>query len=294
MKPKLLVILGPTASGKSELAVEIARQFNGEIISADSRQVYKGMNIGTGKITKSEMKSVPHYLLDVVSPKKVFTVQNFKDLAEAAIADILSRGKLPILCGGTGFYIDAVTKGIILPEVPPDLKLRKELSKKTLEELVKTLSKLDRTRLQTIDQQNFGRLIRAIEIAQSLGKVPKVKEVHAYEVLKIGIQTEDAELQKRIRTRLLARIKKGMINEAKKLHEDGLSYKRMHDLGLEYRYLSMFLQNKISKSEMIEVLNTKIWQYAKSQRRWFKRDTEIRWFELEDKKDIYKEIESFI
>ena len=172
MKTKLLIILGPTASGKSDLAVQLAKKYNGEIISADSRQVYKGLNIGTGKITKKEMSGIKHHLLDVTDPKKVFTVSQFKTLVEIAIADISSRGKLPIICGGTGFYIQAVVDNIILPEVPPNKKLREKLNKKTTTELFEILKKLDNERAKNIDAKNPRRLIRAIEIAEKLGKVP--------------------------------------------------------------------------------------------------------------------------
>ena len=173
LKPKIVVVLGPTSSGKSALAVEIARKFNGEVISADSRQVYKGLNIGTGKITKKEMKGVPHYLLDVASAKKRFTVADFKILTEKTIDEILSRGKLPIICGGTGFYIEAVTKGITPPEVLPNKKLRAELEDKTNEQLFEILSKLDSKRAKNIDRNNPHRMIRSIELATVLGAVPE-------------------------------------------------------------------------------------------------------------------------
>lgn len=275
---KVLVILGPTASGKSDLAVDIARKFNGEVISADSRQVYKGMDIGTGKITKKEMKGIKHHLLDVVSPKTIFTVAQFKKKADKKIEEILKRGKLPILCGGTGFYIKAVVDNEIYPEVKPDDKLRKSLEGKIAEDLYKMLYKLSKKRALEIDRQNKRRLIRAIEIAKSLGRVPEIKkENNNYDFLQIGILPKDGVLKDRINKRLLARIKKGMIAEAKNLHQKGVSYKRMGDLGLEYRYLAMLLRKEISKEEMIEFLKSKIWQYAKRQKKWFKRDKRIYW-----------------
>ncbi|HDO23680.1 MAG TPA: tRNA (adenosine(37)-N6)-dimethylallyltransferase MiaA, partial [bacterium] len=173
MENKVIVILGPTASGKSEMAVKLAKKFNGEIISADSRQVYRGMDIGTGKITQKEMRGIPHHLLDVASPKKVFTVIDFKKRAEKAIKDIIKRGKISIICGGTGFYIQAITGGISIPEVKPNWKLRKQLEKKNAEQLFKMLKKLDPKRSKTIDAKNPRRLIRAIELAQSLGHFPR-------------------------------------------------------------------------------------------------------------------------
>lgn len=276
-KDKIIVIVGPTASGKSDLAVEIARQTNGEVVSADSRQVYRGLNIGTGKITKREMRGVPHHLLDVCSPKKIFTVAEYQKLATKAIDDILSRGKLPIICGGTGFYIQAVVDGIVLPEVAPNAELRAKLEKKSLTDLIKILTKLDPVRAKQIDQKNPRRLIRAIEIATKIGKVPKIKTSAKYDPTFIGIKIEEVELKKRISDRLARRIKQGMINEAKKLHDNGLSWKRMEELGLEYRFLAEHLQGKISRDEMIEQLENAIWQYAKRQMTWFKRDKRIKW-----------------
>src|SRR3990167_3851819 len=175
MSRKIIVILGPTASGKSALAVKLAKKFNGEVISADSRQVYKGLNIGTGKITRKEMGGVPHYCLDVVSPKKIFTVADFKKCAEKAIEKIFAKNKTPIIVGGTGLYIQAVVDNITLPEVKPNWKLRKELEKKTTEEMFKMLKKLDPERAKTIDAKNPRRLIRAIKTAEALGKAPNLE-----------------------------------------------------------------------------------------------------------------------
>src|SRR3989344_5030398 len=167
-QPKIIVILGPTASGKSNLAVELAKKFNGEIISADSRQLYKGMDIGTGKITKKEMCGIPHHLLDVVSPKTKFDVARYQKLAHKKIADILKRGKLPIVCGGTGLYIKAIVENPRYPDIPPDWKLRKKLEKLSAEKLFSMLKKLDRARAKTIDNENPHRLISAIEIAKQI------------------------------------------------------------------------------------------------------------------------------
>lgn len=292
--PRILVILGPTASGKSALAVNLAKKYNGEIISADSRQVYKGLNIGSGKITKKEMKGVPHHLLDVVSPKKVFSVQDFKNQAQKIIKIILDKKKVPIICGGTGFYIQTLVDNITLPEVPPNPALRKKLKNKSPLELFKILIELDHVRASTIDTKNPVRLIRAIEIAKALGKVPEIHSDNLYNSLQIGIKTDEKILKKKIHTRLLTRIKKGMIKEAEKLHKEGVSWKRMEDLGLEYRYMARFLQNKITKQEMIQQLESEIWKYAKRQKTWFKKDTRIKWFGLDEQKKIEKEIERFL
>lgn len=279
-KSKIIVILGPTASGKSDIAVKLAKKFNGEVISADSRQVYKGLDIGTAKITKKEMRGIRHHLLDVALPKNRFSVAEYKMLGDEAITDILTRGKLPIICGGTGHYIEAVLGEINIPEVKPNKTLRKHLSKKSTPELLKILNKLDSKRAKDIDKNNARRLIRAIEVAKALGKIPKVEiRDKKYEVLKLGIRIEDKELKKRITKRLEQRLKKGMVREAIKLHKNGLSYNRMRELGLEYGGLADYLEGKIDKIKLFDRLNLETWHYVKRQRTWFRRDREIVWIE---------------
>lgn len=277
-KQKVVVIVGPTASGKSAYAVKLARKIGGEVISADSRQVYKGLDIGTGKITHAEMKGVPHHLLDVESPKKVFTAQQFVELGRAAIEDILKRGKTPIICGGTGFYIDALLGRMPLPNVPPNMELRRKLAKKTAPQLFAMLKKIDPRRAKNIDQHNPVRLVRAIEIAKKLGKVPVPKpRVFPYKIEWIGLKPEDTKLRYKIKKRLLDRMEEGMVAEAKKLHARGLSWKRMYELGLEYRYLAMYLQKKITKEVMVAELEKRIWDYARRQMMYWKRNKEIKW-----------------
>ncbi len=277
---KVIVILGQTATGKSDLAVKIAKKIKGEIISADSRQVYTGLDIGTGKITKKEMRGIPHHLLNVVSPKKKFTVTQFQELANKKIEEIISRNKTPIIVGGTGLYIDAVTKGIVFPDVPPNPKLRKSLEKKSLPSLVKILTKLDKERVKNIDTKNKIRIIRAIEIAKALGKVPKIQTLKPkYKFIKIGLYLPEEKLKKNIDKRLKKRVSAGMLNEAKKLRKNGLSFKRMLSLGLEYRAMALHMQKKINKEKMIEMLNREIYQYAKRQVTWFKRDKDIKWID---------------
>jgi len=285
---KILVILGPTAVGKSDLAVALAKRFRGEIISADSRQVYQGLNLGTGKITKVEMKGIPHYLLDVVSPKKQFTAAEYKTLAENKIENILKRNKLPVIVGGTPFYIQAIVDNITFPEVMPNLKLRKKLSKLSTAKLFEMLKKIDPARAKTIEAKNPRRLIRAIEITKALGKVPTLRPKSKYNSLLIGLALPDKKLKERIYERLLARIKKGMILEAKRLHEQGLSYKRMEELGLEYRYLALYLQKKLAKQEMVEKLSRAIWDFVRRQKRWWKRDKRIKWFDVPKKNNLNK------
>jgi tRNA dimethylallyltransferase len=271
MKDRIIVICGPTATGKSDTAVEIALAQNGEVISADSRQVYRGLDIGSGKITKEEMKGVPHHLLDIADPQDTFAVDQFVVLGTQAIESILEKGKVPIICGGTGFYIDALVTGMQLPEVPPNLTLRAELEKLSLDELQNRLHDVDARRYEEVDLFNPVRIIRAIEIATALGEVPLLSRESKYDVEYIYLDFPNDVLKERIYKRLIVRLDAGMLDEAKRLHTQGLSYDRMRQLGLEYRYMAMHLEGEITYEEMVKQLNTKIWQYAKRQRTWFKK-----------------------
>ena len=312
---KLLVILGPTAVGKSDLAVDLALWiaenkiggFTGaEIISADSRQVYKGLDIGTGKITEKEMKGIPHHLLDIADPHERFTALDWKQRAAVAIDEIKARGNLPIICGGTGFYITSLIDDLGFPEVPANTEEQKKLEEKSVEELFEELKKLDPERAKTIDMKNKRRLSRSIMIARALGSVPKLTSTkNKYDTLQIGLDLPDTELRARIKARLIRRIeapnKKGanMIQEVENLHSPtphgaGVSYERMEELGLEYRYLAEFLQMKIDKDEMMEILSAKIWQYAKRQKTWWKKDARIRWFAPTDATTIEKDVVEFL
>ncbi len=289
MKPHILVILGPTATGKSDIAVQLAKKFNGEIVSADSRQVYRGMNLGSGKITKHEMHGIPHHLLDVVSPNTRFSVAQYKKLGEQAIEKIIAKVKLPIIVGGTGFYIDSLVKNISLPDVKPDMKLRKHLETKSASELFAMLRKHAPKRAITIDEHNKVRLIRAIEIAKTLGHVPEIKALpEKYEVAYIGLDMPDAALKERIATRLKKRLQLGMIEEVRKLHAGGVSWKRLESFGLEYRQIALLLQKKISHSEMLESLKKEIWHYVKRQRTWFKKNRKIQWSKPQQFSRIYR------
>ena len=253
--------------------------------------MYKGLNIGTGKITRQEMRDIPHHLIDVANPKKQFSAADYKRLAKHNLRYIVSCGKLPIIVGGTGFYIDTLVGKINFPNVPPNKKLREKLSQKSTEELFQILKNRDPKRAKTIDPHNKVRLIRALEIVAAVGNVP-TRLGHgvsksSWEYVYIGLKLDN--LDQRIYKRLLKRLN-GMIREGKKLHKQGLTYKRMHELGLEYRYIGMYLQNKISRQEMIDKLYIESRHYAKKQMTWFKRNKEIKWF----KPEKYKEIEKYV
>ncbi len=287
--PKIVVVLGPTASGKSDLAVHLAKKFNGEVVSADSRQIYKGMNIGTGKITKKEMQRIPHHLLDVANPKRRFSVSQYKILAEKAIEKIIKGEKLPLVCGGTAFYIKALVDGIVIPEVSPDWQLRKKLEKKNAEELYLKLLKLDPLRAKNIDKNNKRRLVRALEIIEKTkNKIPKTKIKKIYSPLFLGIKITQEDLNKKIDKRLKKRLDQKMIEEIKKLKKSGVSYKRLEEFGLEYKWIALYLQEKVTYEKAVESLSTDIKKFSKRQMVWWKHDKRINWIES------YKEAEQLI
>jgi tRNA dimethylallyltransferase len=303
-KPKVIAIVGPTSSGKSALGILIAKKlavypesYRGEVISADSRQVYRGLDIGTGKVTKKEMAGVPHHLLGVANPKRQFSADDFVRLGERAISNILQKTRIPIVVGGTGFYVDALLGRFNLPNVAPNQKLREQLEQRTTTQLFKQLQKLDSARAQTIEPEHKRRLIRAIEIAKAVGKSPSKSQItnptnNKYEVLWLGINPPKTTLKKRIHTRLLARLKAGMVREAQKLHAAGLTYKRMEELGLEYRSLARFLQGTISRLALELELERAINHYAKRQLRWFKRNSDIVW--IKNSADALRRAKKFV
>lgn len=297
MKNKILVICGPTATGKSILAVELAKLFNGEIISADSRQVYRGLDIGSAKITVDEMRGIHHHLIDIADPREVFTVAEYKKLADAKITEIIARGKLPILCGGTGMYISAVVNNQKFPEVPPNPALRDELAKLSPEELFEKLKTLDPNRAQAIDSKNPRRLIRALEVAStptaSFAERLPLKEGD-FSVLTIGLHLPKEELVERIKQRIDARIP-ALFDEINNLHDQGISWERLDSFGLEYRYGAEYIQNKITLEQFKELLATKTWQFVKRQMTWFKANSEIHWLNpITDKQKILNLVQDFL
>lgn len=295
-RSKILVIVGPTASGKSALAIDLAKKFDGEIISADSRQVYRGLDIGTGKVTKKEMLGVPHYLLDIASPKRTVNAHEYAEKARAAIQAIIARGRLPIVVGGTGFYIDALLGNIQLPDVAPDQALRARLQKKSAAQLYALLKRKNPRRAAMMntpsERNNKIRLIRALEIAAA--KRPHSRRAKRsslqLDVLWIGIAPKEKELERRIRARLKVRIRSGMVAEAKHLHAGGLSYKRMEQLGLEYRSLARLLRGDLTRSQFEDELYRDIRRYAKKQMAYWKRHPFIIWSSSSNSPNINRSI----
>ncbi len=279
--PKVIVVLGTTASGKTKLAVNLAKNFNGEIISADSRQVYKGMDIGTGK-DLADYGKIPYHLIDVADPKSQFTVAEWQKQAFVAIDDILKRDKLPIICGGTGLYISALIEGYTLLEMAVDAKaIRRKLGKLSLNQLLCRLKKIDCRTYDLIDKNNRRRVQRALEIYYGSG-IPKSAQKNnqkpPYEFLQIGITYPKDILHQRIDKRLEQRIfKEGMIEEVKNLRKKGVSLKRLDEFGLEYRFVSKYLQKKISKENLLADLSRAIKNFSKRQMTWFKKNESIIW-----------------
>ena len=288
---KLIVILGPTACGKTKIAVRLASKYQGEIISADSRQVYRGMDIGTGKDLKYYQigrKKIPYHLIDVASPQTDFNVAKYQKLAYKSIADILHRDKIPFLVGGSGLYIDAVARGYVFSSLTKKTQnsklktqnLRKKFNKLSLKQLLSQLKKVDPKTYQIIDKKNTRRVQRALEIYFTTG-LPKSQQLEfkkpAYNILFLGVKFPLEKIYQKIDRRLESRLQEGMISEVKKLKKGGVSWKRLEGFGLEYRYLSRYLRGEINYSEMTSQLKNAIHHFAKRQLTWFKRNKDIIW-----------------
>ncbi len=284
IKQKIIAVVGTTASGKTTLGVQLAYKFNGEIVSADSRQVYRGMDIGTGKDldeyklkveNKKEVK-IPYHLIDVVSPKTEFNLAKYQRLAYKAIDDILKRNKLPILVGGTGLYAQAVVDNFSIPKGKPDKKLRAQLERKSAVQLLAMLRKSDSKKASSLnesDRQNKRRLIRCVEKTRMATNINTDKhEWPQYNSLIIGLTWPKEVLNKRIYKRLIERLdKQDMIGEVKRLHKNGVSWSRLEGFGLEYKYIALYLQDKLDYEEMVEKINITSRQFAKRQMTWLRR-----------------------
>ena len=277
MLPKLIVIEGTNASGKSSLGVELAARFGGEIVSADSRQVYERLDLGSGKITPEEMKGVPHHLLNVRKPGEFFSMADFQRLAYEAVDGILARGRVPFLVGGTGLYVDAVADGYELSDRAPDHSLRARLETFDTPALYDMLKeKLPDT---DIDPRNRHRVMRALERLEADDWHPSAKNPR-YTLLKLGVTWPREILKQRIDERLEKRLAAGMTDEVKALLDEGISEEFLVKLGLEYKYLTWYLTGKIGYDQMVEELGNAIKNFAKRQMTWFRRDPRIHWLDM--------------
>lgn len=313
-KPKIIVIVGPTASGKTDLSLRLARQLNGEIITADSRTLYRGMNIGTAKPAGRQASSastqfrnwkisdlfvqqpfmvedIPHWGIDIINPDQTFSVADFKAYAEERIADIISRDKLPIIVGGTGLYVNAVVDNWSLTEVKENLQLRSELEKLSSERLILRLELIYKEAVSTIDTANRRRLIRAIEIVETTGKTlaeNQNKGEAKYEVLMLGMKIDREVLNERIDYRVDKMIAEGLVDEVRGLKNTyGCEINAMTGIG--YRQICAFLDGYIKLRDAIELLKRDTHHYAKRQLTWFKRDVRINWItEYEEVNELLK------
>ena len=277
---KLIAIVGPNASGKSSLGVELALKFDAEIVSADSRQVFKGLDLGSGKITKEGMKGVPHHLLDVAEPGEFFSMADFQRLAYIAIDGIIARNRLPMLVGGTGLYVESVVKGYELSDKMPDLNYREELEKLTTPELYDML--LEKIPDIEIDKNNRNRVMRVLEKLHD-GDDAAPAACPRYETLSLGVSWDRETLKNRIDQRLTRRTAEGMIEEVANLRKQGVSDEFLLKLGLEYRYITEYLMGEWeSEEKMLTELSLDIKRLAKRQMTWFRRDKDIHWLNMTD------------
>ncbi len=291
----LIIIVGPTASGKTSLSIEIAKRLGGEVISADSRQVYRGLDLGSGKVIPEEMQGVPHHLLDIADPMTVYNASDFVRDAKVAIDEIATRQHLPIIAGGTFYYIDSLLGRVSLPAVEPNDELRKELESLSTEELYSRLLALDPERAATIDKANPRRLVRAIEVATTLGYVPVASSSSSpYRPYTIGITIDKETLHKNIYARIINRLEQGMVAEVEGLVANGVTHERLEGLGLEYRYISRYLRGLLTYETMIDELATKTRQFAKRQNTWLKRDPSIIWVNPAEIDTVVEGIETFL
>lgn len=292
MKPEVYVIGGPTASGKSKLAVELAKKINGEIISADSMQIYKEMNIGTAKITKEEMQGIKHYLIDIVSPNERYSISNFKNDAELAIEEILKKGKTPIIVGGTGLYIDSLIYGIEFQDEEIDTEYREKLNKiaenEGLEKLYNQAKEIDPEAMKKISINDKKRIIRVLEIYHKTGKTKTEQEIESrkkelkYNFKVFAIDMDREKLYSRIEKRVDMMVDEGLIDEVKGILEKYNQFPTAMQ-GLGYKETVEYLQNKISKEEMIEKIKKETRHYAKRQLTWFRKNKTTIWLDGEKK-----------
>ena len=294
MKPTVIVIGGPTASGKSGLAIKLAKKINGEIISADSMQIYKDMNIGTAKVTEEEMKGITHYMLDIVSPEERYSVSTYKKEAEKAIEEILEKGKIPIIVGGTGLYIESLIYGIEFQDEKIDEQYRKQLDTiaeiEGLEKLYCEATKIDPQAMEKISKNDKKRIIRVLEIYHKTGKTKTEQEIESrkteikYNYKSFAITMDRNKLYQRIEKRVDQMIENGLIQEVENIRKKYNKFPTAMQ-GLGYKEVIEYLENKTTKEEMVEKLKKETRHYAKRQLTWFRKYKEIIWLDGEEEED---------
>jgi tRNA dimethylallyltransferase len=294
----MIAVVGPTASGKTALAIKLARRFNGEIVSADSRQVYRGMDIGTAKPTKAEMRAVPHHLIDIKDPDEEYAVAEYKRDAVAAIHEILARKKVPILVGGTGLYVKTVLENLDIPHVParPALrkKIEKEIEKKGLDEVFKKLIALDPEAAYVVDPKNPRRVVRALEVALATGRpftAQRLKQEPLFETLVLGLDPPPAILRKKMDRRVDAMMKAGLIKEVKRLVKRYGEHEKAFD-AIGYREIIGYLNGVMPLAEAAAAMRLNTRRYAKRQMTWFGKDESVHW--VKDGKEAEKLVHNFL
>ena len=293
-KPKVVAVVGTNASGKSALGIRLAKQFEGEIISADSRQVFRGLDLGSGKVTTEEMQGVPHYLIDVREPGEFFSMADFQKMSYEKIEEIRARKHLPMIVGGTGLYVDSVLDGYLLSDQEPDLAYRAELEKLTTPALYAKLVTLVPD--VNVEKNNRNRVMRMLERIHDGDNAVPSKQAR-YDSLRLGVSWERDVLVKRIDERIRMRLEQGMIEEVQGLLDSGVSRDFLLGLGLEYRYITQYLIGEIpDRDDMLAQLAHAIKKFAKRQMTWFRRNPDIIWLDMQG--DAYAqacdEIEKFL
>lgn len=277
---KLVVIAGTNASGKSGLGIELAGKYDAEIVSADSRQVFTGLDLGSGKVTPEEMKGIPHYLIDVVNPNDFFSLSHYQKMAYEAIDDIHARGKKAFVVGGTGLYVNSIVDGYNLNDAEPDFAIRKEVEEKTIDELIEIIKGTNPLALEKLDLNNKRRLERAAEKVLT-GKYNENPSTPKYDTLVIGVTWPREVLYERIRERLDRRLDQGMIEEVENLRKNGASDDFLFRLGLEYRYILMYLRGEFKDFDAFyNKLFMEIRHLAKEQMTWFRKRSDIHWIDM--------------
>jgi tRNA dimethylallyltransferase len=282
-KPQIIALVGPTASGKSALALLVAKKFNGEVVSADSRQIYRGMDIGTAKPSTEEMHAIPHHLVDIKDPDEDYTVAEYKEDAEAAIGKILAKGKLPILAGGTGLYVRAVLENLDIPKIKADpalrIKLEKEIAEEGLGLVFKKLVALDPDAEYVVDSKNPRRVVRALEVTITTGEpftVQQKKNKRLFDAMEIGLELPPEVLRERIDARADQMVTDGLIGEVQKLIKlYGVGADAFDAIG--YREIIQHLEDGLPLTQAVHAIKMNTWHYAKRQMTWFKKDKAVHW-----------------